>query len=131
MTGFGESSALNSRYVFRQDTAPRREEGVLWLDTSGGTTALRQYDSDTDTFDCLTAYGSDEPGGAVEGTLWYDTTAGATKQYTGAAFEEVGVSDHANLQNVNPAQHHARYTDDEALGVAEAYDPITAPNLIE
>lgn len=93
--------------VFESTTQPSpAQAGDLWRDTSGNNTELHQYDGAS--WETWFARGPDNPEYPVEGTIWRDTGAGELKQYNGASFEGIGVTDHSNLSNVQASQHHTK-----------------------
>jgi len=58
--------------------------------------------------------GGVEPSRPEEGETWYDTLANESKVYDGASWVTQNIESHGALSGVNPSDHHARYTDDEA-----------------
>ena len=126
MTGM-ESRPINARYVRRQPTEPGRKlDGMTWINPEGGQSGNNSeravWNGDAGQWELLLSVGPDTPLHAVEGSRWSDTGNGESKRYTGAAWEGIGVSDHANLSNVKRQQHR---TDKQVRGQALAYDFIT------
>jgi len=103
----GVSAWVEISKVFRGDTEPANPRaGDLWQDTSGNNVELNEYTGTT--WELWFGRGSDSPTYPVEGSLWRDTSAGQLKQYDGSSWGSVGVTDHANLNNVTSGQHHAK-----------------------
>jgi hypothetical protein len=103
----GVSAWVEISKVFRGDTEPANPRaGDLWQDTSGNNVELNEYTGST--WELWFGRGSDNPTYPVEGSLWRDTSAGQLKQYDGSSWGSVGVTDHANLNNVTSGQHHAK-----------------------
>lgn len=111
------SRPIRQRTFARQATEPGRPvDGFLWVNTQGGNlgnnTERYYWNSDTDSWELESAVGPDTPLYAVSGSTWRDTANSTANQYDGAAWQPMGVTDHANLTGVTAAQHHAPVTTD-------------------
>ncbi len=71
---------------------------------SSGTAGTSGFDYVQDT----------TPSTPTEGETWYDTSADEAYVYDATAFVEMTVTGHSELGGVGAANHHARYTDEEA-----------------
>jgi hypothetical protein len=109
----GSSSPLSQIMTLRQDNEPGNPvEGMLWVDTSGNNVERKQWTGSQWELDV--AVGPDTPKHTVEGARWSKTDTDEVLVYDGAAWASIGVTDHANLDNVTEDQHHERYADSEA-----------------
>lgn len=105
------STGISTRFISRQTSEPANPaDGFLWINPSGGAngnnTERYTWNKGAGTWELTNAVGPDSPNYATEGALWRDTANSKQKVYDGAAWQNVGVTDHANLSNVTANQHH-------------------------
>jgi hypothetical protein len=110
-----ETTPINPVRFYRQDSEPpAAPDGATWItesDGAGGDTTSRYIRNGTaGRWELESSVGPSEPtlGVPVPGSTWRDTANANAKQYDGAAFVNLGVTDHANLTNVTSGQHHTR-----------------------
>lgn len=105
------SSPIQQRTVARQTSEPSNPlDGFLWINPEGGDLGNNVerylYNGGTGSWELLDSTGPDTPLYAAAGASWTDTGNGTVKNYRAGAWQNVGVTDHANLSNVTAAQHH-------------------------
>lgn len=112
-----ESTPLNPTRFYRQpDAPPTASDGAVWVtnaDGAGSDTSSRYtYNADAAAWELDSAVGPSEPtlGTPVPGAVWRDTANGTATQYDGSSFVNLGVTDHANLDNITSSDHHTRPT---------------------
>jgi hypothetical protein len=112
-----QSTPLNPTRFYRQDSKPpSASDGAVWVtnaDGAGNDTSSRYvYNAEASRWELDSAVGPSEPdrGVPVAGAVWRDTANGTATQYDGTAFVNLGVTDHANLQNVTADQHFTHAT---------------------
>lgn len=99
------------RFFRQDDKPPSAPDGATWVtpvDGAGNDTSSRyNYDAAAERWELDSAVGPSEPslGVPVAGATWRDTANGTANQYDGAKFVNLGVTNHANLENVTPGQH--------------------------
>lgn len=107
--------------TLRQSNEPGNPvEGMLWVDTSGNNVERKQWTGSTWELDV--AVGPDAPEHAVQGARWSKTDENTVLVYDGSTWNSIGVTDHANLSNINASDHHTRYSDSEAKSAVSASD---------
>lgn len=116
------STGISTRFISRQTSEPANPvDGFLWINPEGGAngnnTERYIWNKSAGAWELTNSVGPDSPNYATTGALWRDTANGQQKVYDGAAWQNVGVTDHANLTNVQANQHHTP---------PSASDPTTA-----
>ena len=106
------SQPISDRRVVRQDAEPSRKlDGMIWINPTGGNNGNNlewySYAKSSGSWELWLSHGPDDPLYDKEGALWSDTANDNTKVFDGAAWSNIGVSDHSNLSNVTSGQHHS------------------------
>lgn len=106
------STGITTRFISRQTSEPANPvDGFLWINPSGGAngnnTERAIWNKSAGAWELTNSVGPDAPNYASVGALWRDTANGQQKVYDGAAWQNVGVTDHANLSNVQTDSHHS------------------------
>lgn len=114
------SRPIRQRTFARQTAEPGSPaDGFLWINPAGGANGNNSeryyWNADTDVWELDSAVGPDSPLHPVSGATWRDTAAAESKQYDGAAWVLMGVTDHTGLTGVTASNHHVRYADSEAV----------------
>lgn len=127
----GQSTPIQARYTVRQETEPNAAGPPwTWINPAGGQSGNNSetyiYNDDTGNWELARSSGPDTPLRPAVGATWRDTSNGVFKNNadgTDAGWEPAGVTDHANLTNVNSNQHHAPPSSTQNNGMGGGYVP--------
>jgi hypothetical protein len=108
-----DTQPLQQRTVARQTEQPARViDGFQWVNPMGGQNGNNSetyvWNGDSRSWQLIRSTGPDTPLYSAAGATWTDTSNGTVKNYRGGGWKNVGVTDHTNLSNVGPSQHHSR-----------------------
>jgi len=73
---------------------------------------------------------ANQPAASIAGRLFWSTDEHILYRDTGAAWVKIAAADHADLDGIGASDHHAKYTDAEAVTAAKTVklDDFTAPD---
>lgn len=128
------SRPIRQRQFARQTTEPQgAADGFLWVNpeggSAGGNSERYYWNGNADTWELDSSVGPDTPLYPVAGAQWRDTAAAEAKQYDGAAWQPMGVTDHGLLDGLVDDDHGQYATDtkvdNHVADSAAHHNPVT------